>query len=244
MTGVNVKLDNVYVAYDRYVVVRGVTGCFTPGSVTAIAGPNGAGKSTLLKALMKDLPLASGSIDRGGLSRVDFGYLPQVAQLDRQFPLTVADTVMLGAWRETGAFRGLSCKCASKGMDALNAVGLEGLGRRHISALSAGQFQRVLFARLLLQDPKFIILDEPFNAIDAATTRDLLEIISHWKAEGRTIVAVLHDFDQIRSHFPQTLLLAGEAIGWGATEKVMSTDNLALAKALSESSKPVVSVVQ
>lgn len=244
MSNVAVRLDNVSIAYDRRVAVSGVTGCFAPGSVTAIAGPNGAGKSTLLKALMEDLPLASGSIDRGGLRREDFGYLPQVAQLDRQFPLTVADTVMLGAWRETGAFRGLSRKTATRGMDALHAVGLDGFGGRHLSALSVGQFQRVLFARLLLQDPRFIILDEPFTAVDAATTRDLIAIISHWKTENRTIVAVLHDFDQVRAHFPQTLLLAREPIGWGATETVLSADNLTRAKALSEGVSPMMAVVQ
>jgi len=237
-----VKLDNVSVAYDRHVAVSGITGCFSPGSVTAIAGPNGAGKSTLLKALMDDLPLSSGSIDRGGLRKEDFGYLPQVAEIDRQFPLTVADTVMLGAWKETGGFRGLSRKTAEKGMAALHTVGLDGFGHRHIGALSAGQFQRVLFARLLLQDPKFIILDEPFTAIDAATTRDLLEIINRWKAENRTIVAVLHDFDQVRAHFPRTLLMAKEPIGWGATETVMSAANLRRAKAMSEGG-PELSVV-
>jgi zinc/manganese transport system ATP-binding protein len=220
-----------------------VTGCFEPGSVTAIAGPNGAGKSTLLKAVMQELPLTSGSIDRGALGPEDFGYLPQAAQIDRQFPLTVADTVMLGAWREIGGFRGLSRKTAEKGMDALRAVGLKGCEKRQIGALSAGQFQRVLFARLLLQDPKFIILDEPFTAIDAATTRDLIEIINRWKSDNRTIIAVLHDFDQVREHFPQTLLLAREPIGWGATEAVMSPANLRRARALSEQVKPSHAVV-
>ncbi|MGA1834152.1 metal ABC transporter ATP-binding protein [Rhizobium wenxiniae] len=243
MNAAMVSLENVSVTYDRHVAVSSVTGSFAPGSVTAIAGPNGAGKSTLLKALMEDLPLASGTIDRGGLHREDFGYLPQAAEIDRQFPLTVADTIMLGAWRETGGFRGLSRKTAEKGMDALHAVGLESFGHRHIGALSAGQFQRVLFARLLLQDPKFIILDEPFNAIDAATTRDLLEIVNRWKSEQRTIVAVLHDFDQVRAHFPQTLLMAKEPIGWGPTEAVMSDANLRRAKTLSEGSAAHLSVV-
>ncbi|AYD04517.1 ABC transporter ATP-binding protein [Neorhizobium sp. NCHU2750] len=238
-----VSFDNVSVAYDRHIALKGVTGSFAPGSVTAIAGPNGAGKSTLLKALMQDLPLASGAIDRGGLRREDFGYLPQATQIERQFPLTVAETVMLGAWRETGGFRGLSRRMAERGMEALKAVGLQDYGRKHIGALSSGQFQRVLFARLLLQDPKFIILDEPFTAIDATTTRDLLAIITHWKSESRTIVAVLHDFDQVRAHFPQTLLLSKEAIGWGATDMVMSSANLMRAKALSEDMAPAFAAV-
>lgn len=243
MNSAIVRLDRVSVAYDRHLAIRGVTGVFMPGSVTAIAGPNGAGKSTLLKALMNELPLSSGTIDRGGLGKIDFGYLPQATEIERQFPLTVADTVMLGAWREVGGFRGLARKTGEKGMAALQAVGLEGFGHRHIGALSAGQFQRVLFARLLLQNPKFIILDEPFTSIDAATTRDLLGIITRWKSENRTIVAVLHDFDQVRAHFPQTLLLAKEPIGWGLTEAVMSAANLRRAKAMSEGSCSDLSVV-
>lgn len=243
MNAAAVTFNNVSITYDRHVAVSGMTGCFSPGSVTAIAGPNGAGKSTLLKALMDDLPVSSGKINRGGLRRQDFGYLPQTAEIDRQFPLTVADTVMLGAWKETGGFRRLSRRSAEKGLAALHAVGLDGFGHRHIGALSSGQFQRVLFARLLLQDPTFIILDEPFAAIDAATTRDLLAIIDRWKAESRTIVAVLHDIDQVRSYFPRTLLMARELIGWGDTETVMSPANLQRARAMSEGAAARLSVV-
>ncbi len=95
------------------------------------------------------------------------------------------------------------------------AVGLNGFGQPQYRVASAGQFQRVLFARLLLQDAKVIVLDEPFTAIDARTTRDLLDIVCRWHDAGRTIIAVLHDFDQVRAHFPETLLLAREAVDWG-----------------------------
>ncbi|MFV3255193.1 ATP-binding cassette domain-containing protein, partial [Klebsiella pneumoniae] len=74
------------------------------------------------------------------------------------------------------------------------------------SALSSGQFQRVLFARILVQDARLILLDEPFNAVDARTTQDLLQLVDRWRQEGRTLVAVLHDQAQVHSHFPQTLL--------------------------------------
>lgn len=230
-----IKLENVTVAYARHPAVHHVSGVFAEGSMTAIAGPNGAGKSTLLKAIMGELPLAAGSIERRGLSTRDFGYLPQAAEIDRQFPMTVADTVLLGAWRRSGAFLRVDTGAASKAAQALTAVGLEGFGARGIGSLSAGQFQRVLFARLLLQDAKIIVLDEPFNAIDARTTRDLLDIVCRWHAEGRTIIAVLHDIDQVRTHFPETLLLAREAIGWGPTEVAMTSRNLLRARAMAES---------
>ena len=229
-----IHLRDVTVAYHGHPAVRGVSGTFAPGSLTAIAGPNGAGKTTLLKALMGELRLAAGTIDRGGLSLRDFGYLPQAAEVDRSFPLSVSDTVMLGAWREAGAFAAVGRGAAKRAAETLAAVGLEGFGRRHIGSLSIGQFQRVLFARLLLQDAKVILLDEPFTAIDARTTRDLLSIVKRWHDEGRTVIAVLHDFEKVRAHFPETLLLAREMIAWGPTAETMTDANLRDARALAE----------
>lgn len=233
-----ISLSNVTVAYEHHPAVHHLSGEFLPGSLTAIVGPNGAGKSTLLKAVMGELPLSSGSIDRGGLTAKDFGYLPQAAEVDRHFPLTVADTVLLGAWRKTGALGGVSAATALEGRQALDAVGLRGFERRPIGTLSAGQFQRVLFARLLLQDAKIILLDEPFTAIDARTTADLLRVVHNWHTEGRTVIAVIHDYEQVRSHFPRTLLMARQAIDWGDTAQTLCTTNLARARAMAEGWDP------
>ncbi|TPI27448.1 metal ABC transporter ATP-binding protein [Mesorhizobium sp. B3-1-6] len=229
-----ISLSNVTVAYDRRPAVHHLSGSFLPGSMTAIAGPNGAGKSTLVKALMNQLPVVEGHIDHAGLSSRDLGYLPQAAEIDRSFPLSVGDTVMLGAWHVVGAFRGITAEITAKAREALSAVGLEGFERRPIGSLSAGQFQRVLFARLLLQDARVILLDEPFTAIDARTTRDLMDILLRWHRDGRTIIAVLHDFEQVRAHFPETLLIAREPIGWGPTSSVMTAENLLKARAMAE----------
>src|SRR4051812_13225833 len=118
MSGAAIRLDNVTVAYGRNAAVSGVTGSFAPGGLTAIAGPNGAGKTTLLKALMGEVPLAAGRIDRGALAPRDFGYLPQLAELDRSFPISVADVVTLGAWRGTGALGAVSGGGAPPARDA------------------------------------------------------------------------------------------------------------------------------
>jgi len=83
-------------------------------------------------------------------------------------------------------------------------------------------------------DSRLILLDEPFTAIDARTTRDLLDLIQRWHAEGRTVISVLHDFEQVRRYFPQSLLLARELIAWGATADVLSADHLLAARAMSE----------
>lgn len=226
-------LDNLTVTYDRHPAVHHVSGFFRAGSLTAIAGPNGAGKSTLMKAIMGELRPAEGRLQHR-LTRSDFGYLPQAADINRRFPISVLDTVLLGAWRHTGAFKANGAREYRLADEALAAVGLGGFERRPIGSLSAGQFQRVLFARLLLQDAKVILLDEPFTAIDARTTEDLLGIVAHWHGEGRTVIAVLHDLEQVRTHFPETLLLARECIAWGPTAAVMSADNLLKARMMAE----------
>lgn len=234
MTLSAIRLQDVTVTYDRHPAVHHLSGEFAAGSLTAIAGPNGAGKSTLVKTLMGELKPAEGSIDLGGLAARDLGYLPQAAEIDRQFPLNVAETIILGAWRRIGPFGRVTPQLAEEARRALSAVGLEGFERRPIRALSAGQFQRVLFARLLLQDARVIVLDEPFTAIDARTTQDLLEVVLRWHGEGRTIIAVLHDFDQVRTHFPDTLLIARELVAWGPTGTSLSSANLLRARAMAE----------
>lgn len=229
-----IRLKDVTVTYDRHPAIHHISGAILSGSLTAIAGPNGAGKSTLLKALMGELRPAGGSITRYDLARADFGYLPQAAEINRRFPISVADCVMLGAWKNTGAFGSASRMDRQRVHEVLANVGLDGFERRHIGSLSAGQFQRVLFARLVLQDARVILLDEPFTAIDARTVSDLFGIIARWHGDGRTVIAVLHDFDQVRAHFPHTLLLARELIGWGRTSDVLSPANLRQARTMAE----------
>jgi zinc/manganese transport system ATP-binding protein len=168
------------------------------------------------------------------LRRRDIAYLPQLAEIDRSFPISIGDTVLLGGWRSTGAFGGVSRGLRDQAAAALAAVGLEGLEDRPIARLSAGQFQRALFARLLVQDARLILLDEPFAAVDAGTTRDLTGIIRRWHGEGRTVITVLHDLEQVRTHCPATLLMARQLVDWGPTATVLQPDNLGRARALSE----------
>lgn len=233
-----IQLSNLTVSYERRAAVHHISGQFAAGSLTAIVGPNGAGKSTLIKALVGVMKPAQGKVDLGRLSSRTIGYLPQAAEIDRSFPLSVGDTVAMGAWGQIGALFGLGKAQAERSLQALAAVGLEGFEERSIGSLSSGQLQRVLFARLLMQDAKVIVLDEPFTAIDARTTEDLLALVSSWHQQGRTVIAVLHDLDQVRRHFPQTLLMARSAIAWGATETVLTVDNLRRARNMAQAWSP------
>jgi zinc/manganese transport system ATP-binding protein len=144
----------------------------------------------------------------------------------------------MGLWSRSGLFGSISRQDRTKIEQALAAVGLIGFERRPISTLSGGQMQRALFARLLLQDASVILLDEPFTAIDAKTTADLLDLVRRWHDEARTVVAVLHDLDMVRRTFPQTLLIAREPVAWGETEEVLKPENLLRARRMVEAYDP------
>lgn len=209
-----------------------LSGCFDAG-LTAVAGPNGAGKTTLLRAIAGLHSIASGRIEGiGGPQGV--ALLPQSGGLDRRFPITCRDLVSFGAWGRTGAFGTLHAADAIRVQAALDRMGIAGLADRLVGALSAGQFQRVLFARLIVQDAPVILLDEPFTAVDAATEQDLLELLHIWAEEGRTVIAVLHDNEMILRHFPKTLLLSRSAVAWGESHAVLSVEHRRTARLLSE----------
>jgi zinc/manganese transport system ATP-binding protein len=201
--------------------------------MTAIIGPNGAGKSTLLKAIAGTLKAREGRIILGGLNRRQLGYLPQQADIDRSFPINTWDTVMLGLWNEVGVMGGVSKAQTERICNAIAVVGLSAFEHRPIGTLSVGQLQRILFARLLVQDPQVILLDEPFAAVDERTRDDLMKLVHRWHAEGRTVVAALHELDQVRLHFPNCLMLSRQLISWGPTPEVLTEQNLAAARRLS-----------
>ncbi len=225
-----IVFQDVTLGYDRHPAVHHISGKVEAGSLLAIVGPNGAGKSTLLKGIVGELKPLSGSIEVKRTSRI--AYLPQQIETDRSFPISVFDCVAMGQWQKIGAWRGLSARYNDEVARALATVGLQDLSHRLVGALSGGQFQRVLFARLLLQDADVILLDEPFRAIDTKTVADLIALILSWHGEGRTILAALHDIEQVRAHFPDTLLLAREVVAWGKTGEVLTPANLAKSRQL------------
>jgi len=230
----HLQFRNLTLGYDRHPAVHHLDGAVRAGSLTAVVGPNGAGKSTLFKGLVGLIKPLAGRIERNGLQPQDIAYLPQVAEIDRSFPIGVYDMVAMGLWRSRGVFGGIGRKDRDTVEDAIAAVGLTGFEERPIGTLSGGQMQRMLFARLLLQDARVIVLDEPFNAIDAKTSTDLLDLVRRWHAEQRTVLAAMHDLDVVRTHFPEALLLAREPVAWGATADVLTAENMLKARRMCE----------
>lgn len=211
-----IELDHLVAGYGAQAVTPSLCGVVERGSMTAIVGANGCGKSTLLKTLAGVLAPVSGAL-RWPESRPTIGWLAQRQTLEPHFPITVQDVVSMGSWPRTSLFRGLNREKRKQVSVALERVGMLAMANNTIDALSGGQFQRMLFARMWLQQAPLVMLDEPFTGIDEVTSQLLMEQIVDMHQQGQTILAVLHDSERVSRYFPQTLRLDGVSASWGAT---------------------------
>lgn len=208
-----IVMNQLVAGYDRHPVTRTISGVIERGSMTAIIGANGCGKSTLLKTLAGFIPPVSGSYRWQG-KRPTIGWLAQRHALEAQFPLTVQDVVSMGCWPGVSLFAGFRRESRLRIASALERVGLETLAQSTIDELSGGQFQRMLFARVLVQQAPLVMLDEPFTGVDEATCSVLMDLMLEMYMQGQTLLAVLHDSERVARHFPQTLRLDGDIPHW------------------------------
>ena len=229
-----ISFDKLDLGYDALRAVSGLSTQVSKGSLTAVVGPNGAGKSTLIKAVAGLIAPLQGSLNISAKNSQDIAYLPQMSEIDRTFPITVRELVAMGMWRKVGPLGRFNRARRQELAEAISAVGLTGLEDRMIGTLSGGQMQRALFARLLLQDASLVLLDEPFNAVDEKTVKDLIGLVSRWHQEGRTVLAVLHDYDTVQAHFPNALMLARELVAHGPTPVVLTAENTFKARQMCE----------
>ncbi len=222
------SLQNLTLGYYKHPVVHHLNLEIQEGTTTAIIGPNGGGKSTLLKGIMGFIKPLSGNII-SQVSKDNTAYLPQTSTVDKTFPITTSELAATGLWKQKGWFRRYTKDDFEKIKAAIQTVHMHGMEHEPLKSLSGGQIQRALFARLILQDANLILLDEPFNAIDFKTTDDLLHIIEHWKKAGKTIIAVLHNYQQVIEHFDNAVLLSRELIAYGPPKEVINDKNITLA---------------
>ncbi len=180
-----------------------------PGEIVTILGPNGSGKSTLIRALLGLVPLAHGAVTRAPGLRL--GYVPQKLAVDRSMPLTVR------------RFLSLPLRVSDAAAEAaLARVGVAGLGARQMSALSGGQFQRVLLARALLSDPQLLILDEPTQGLDQPGEAAFYQLIETVRAEtGAAVLMVSHDLHVVMAASDRVICLNGHVCCEG-TPRVVS----------------------
>lgn len=219
-----ISCQDLTVSYDGHPAIHHVSCGIERDKITAIIGPNGAGKSTLLKAFLGLVKVDTGNIKLNDLCSSDMAYLPQITTINSLIPLQVLDVVCVGALKSINYK--ISAHDVKMAQECLELVGLKGFEGRYITDLSKGQLQRVLFAKIIMQKSKVIFLDEPFNAIDTKTTQDLLRLLVNLKAQGTTIVLVLHDLLQVEECCDNAILLASELVAYGQISEVLSQENL------------------
>ena len=221
-----VVLDDAAFAYNSRTVLTGVTGTVLAGEALALIGPNGSGKTTLLRGLLGMVRVAAGSLRVNGAApgrapRGSIGYVPQVADLDPSFPVTVLDVVLMGTYSRLGLMRRPGRRERRRCREALDAVGLSELASRRFGTLSGGQRQRVLVARCIAAEPRLILLDEPFNGLDQPNRDALLDIIARLKDQGIGVVVSTHDLVLARQTCEKAALLAGRQIAFGPRAEVL-----------------------
>ncbi|GAB3833243.1 metal ABC transporter ATP-binding protein [Dactylosporangium cerinum] len=230
MPDVALRIERVAVAYDGRTVLQDIDGQVLAGETVALIGPNGAGKSTLIKAALGLVPVASGTITvlgrRPAEARRDVAYVPQADTLDPQFPISVAQVVLMGRYRRVGWLRRPGRADRRIAADALDRVGLAGLARARFGTLSGGQRQRVLLARAIAQQPRLLLLDEPFNGVDAVSQDALLDAIGALKQQGAAVLISTHDLTLAHLACDCACLLNRHMHGFGPVDEILTPDLL------------------
>ncbi|MEM8580461.1 MAG: metal ABC transporter ATP-binding protein, partial [Pseudomonadota bacterium] len=229
------EVRNLALGFKNLTLFRGLSMDVECGATLAVLGANGTGKSTFVKTLLGlNKPLA-GKLTWTGQTRREVGYLAQLTEFDRRFPIRVRELAAMGAWQSLGLRGKLNAKNKERVESALAATGVLDIADQSIHTLSGGQLQRTLFARVIMQDAQLILLDEPFAAVDQSTEAHLLSIIRHWRNEGRAVVLVVHDLSSVLDHCSHALLLGGEQATFGDVDTVLTPERLVAQKYLSES---------
>jgi manganese/iron transport system ATP-binding protein len=223
-------LDQVSVAYDGDPVLEGVTGSVEPGGSLALIGPNGAGKTTLIKAVLGLVPLSGGRVEVLGTTparaRTQVAYVPQADVLDPEFPVSVLQVVLMGRYRIVGWVRRPGRADRAAALAALDELGLAHRAREQFGVLSGGQRQRVLLARAVAQEARLLVLDEPFNGVDAATTDALADVLRRLRSEGVAVVMSTHDLSVAHLLCDEACLLNHHQVVFGPIAEALSPERL------------------
>lgn len=193
-----VSLQNVNLGYNSAPVIEGVRLAIYPGSLVGLAGPNGSGKTTLFRTILGLLPPLSGTLSRS-CPLSNFGYVPQSAALDPQFPLSASEVVEMGAYGRVRPHQFFPVKEKERVREVLNQIGLPQLAARSFFSLSGGQKQRILIARALMVNPKIMILDEPLSGVDEESRRSITELlIKVTRERGLAVFFSSHDLEMVQ----------------------------------------------
>ena len=224
-----IEIKNLTVTYKDAPALDNINVTLSNSKIIGIVGPNGAGKSTLIKAVLniissKGIIKIDDKLSKDQLGSV--AYVEQKINIDYNFPIKVRECVSLGIYPKIGLFKNLNKSDWQKVDEALKLVGLEEFSNRQISELSGGQFQRVLIARCLVQEAKYIFLDEPFIGIDSVSEEIIMNTLRKLRDNGHTILIVHHDLRKVHAYFDEVLLLNKKLISYGSTKETFTRENL------------------
>lgn len=225
-----IRVQSLTVHYDKTPVLWEVDFEIPRGQLVGIIGPNGAGKSTLLKTMLGVLKPLSGQVlffdqTYKQLQR-KIAYVPQRTSVDWTFPIRVLDVVLMGRYGKMGLLKWVTKRDKEAALGALEKVGMLPFKDRQISELSGGQQQRVFLARALLQEADIYLMDEPFAGIDQTTEKEIVDLLTRLKEEGKTLLIVHHDLLTVKSYFDWVILLNSCLIDCGPVEEVFHEENL------------------
>lgn len=216
-------------AYDQAPALEGISFDIRAGEAVALIGPNGSGKSTLLKGILGLIARTAGTVAVLGSSPApvgSIGYVPQAGELDPEFPITLAQVVMMGRYRSLGWLRLPGKRDRAAVTEALDAVGLAHRAHTRFGELSGGQQQRGLLARAIASAPGLLLLDEPFNGLDQKNRDALIATVERLKARGVAVLVSTHDLDLARAVCESVLLLNGTQVAFGPRDDVLTLANV------------------
>ena len=223
------EVRNLTVRYDGRLALENVSFSLSAGERVAVVGPNGAGKSTLFKAIAGILPPESGEIRVAGGGpgeHICIAYVPQRSQVDWNFPVSVADVVMMGRVGKLGPLRWPKASDWEYVHHSLEVVGLADFAKRQISELSGGQQQRMFIARALAQEAHLMLMDEPLTGLDIPSQQDIFRILDTLRETKTTVLVATHDLGQAAERFDRVMLLKGKLLGFGMPEEVFTPERL------------------
>lgn len=226
-----VSVADLSVTYGDVVAMHDASLVALGGQITGILGPNGSGKTSLMKGMLGLVRRASGTVDFSGKSlsrvRAEVAYVPQRKEIDWDFPITVADTVLMGTFPKLGPFKPLGTPERKAAQEALDQVGMTGFEGRQIGELSGGQQQRVFIARALAQDPSYLFLDEPFTGVDVRSAQVILEALARERRRGVATLIVDHDLGRAQNHFDHVILVDHQVVADGPPKEVLTPNTIA-----------------
>ncbi len=225
------EIDHVTSGYENGPVLQDVSLKIGSGQFVAVVGPNGGGKTTLLRTIlgtirptMGKVALRGQPITEGSLGRI--GFVPQLATIDWNFPITVEEVILMGLYRKNHWLRRVSREDRARLHEMMERLNLAALGKRHIRELSGGQQQAVFLGRALLGEPDLILLDEPAAGLDIRSRDDVVHFLHEINHQGVAIILTAHDLNWVAAHLPWVICLNRRVVAEGQPPQVFNSQVL------------------